>query len=215
MVFKSKLKKLIASQRGVVGVVEILVIVVVLGGLGFAGYKVMQNQKSKKSTSEVTKQEEPKAAVKLSAKAYENKDLGLTFTPPEGWVESQGGGVVVGFTNPQKDKQGDVELAAGINIAVEQVGKIGLDEYIVAAEKVLATFTDYKQVSKKSITLSDQTPAFVLESTFKQDNYPVHGRQVVVVQGGVAYILSAVTLSEKWTYYQPLLEASQNTFKSL
>lgn len=210
MSFINKLKRLFANQRGYLNPLVIVLAVVVLGAAGFAGYKVMQKNKDGGSTA--TKET---ASTKLSSTPYENTDYDFTFTPPEGWTQSEVEGTVVFFSNPSKDSQNGNELAASLNVTVEETS-LSLADYLVAAKQQLAAaFSGYKIVSENNITLSDGTKGVAIEGAFSQGSYDIRNRQVLVVENGAAFVLTASSLGNRWDFYAPLFEASQGTFKSL
>lgn len=130
----------------------------------------------------------------------------FSFTPPSGWTKGAQEGVLVMFTNPKSPQ-------TSINIVSEDAPGFSLSDYAKAAKEQLSqAIPGYKISSEKTVTVNG-VPAYQMDGAFSQSGLSLVNRQLIVVNEGKVYVLTATSTPDAWSANQAAIDASLKTFK--
>lgn len=151
----------------------------------------------------------------LTLEPYLSYKNGLSINPPKKWTVDESGksGVILSFLNPVPDDYLGSRFTANINIVSEAAAGVNLSDYMVAMKQVLAkTFTNYKLISEKSVTLSG-IKANMLEATYDVGAYKLHNIQAIMINKGTAYTISGISMESNWNTYKDMMASSLASIK--
>ena len=146
----------------------------------------------------------------LSTTPFVSQHPKLTITPPRAWkVDNSGNmGTIVVFQNAVSDVESGSAFAANIYVIQEDTAGMTFEDYIKANRVSLKTFDeDYASTDDHTLSVNGNQ-AQILEGTYKQDEFQVRGRQLIIMKGNVAYIVVATTLASKWDKYKAAFDAT-------
>lgn len=133
-------------------------------------------------------------------------DGSFSFTPPSGWTKGDQQGVVVMFTNPKSPQ-------TSINVVSEDAPGFTLTDYAKAAKEQLAkAIPGYKVTNEKTVTVNG-VQAYQMDGAFSQSGLSLVNRQLLVVDNGKVYVLTATSTPDAWAANQAAIDASLKTFK--
>ncbi len=193
-----------------------LIVICAFGGFWFFGrdkdasnYSVSMNSEMKQDTQETQ--------TKNGIYHYVNKANGFSIDVPSSWKVDQSGqyGGIVSFvskiTNPNDEKKFFINVGVG----TEDTQGADLEVYMGDAEKALKQYlTNYKLVSKTDFTVG-KDKAYIIEGSFSQGEVKIHNYQLIVVKGGLAYIVTATSLDDYWSRDKETLLPIIKTFSFL
>lgn len=145
---------------------------------------------------------------------FASSKAGFKFSYPVTWRVDESGsfGTLVSVANPVSDVDGENKFAANINIVTEAAANVSLDEYLSASKEVLKkSFTDYNLAAERKVEVGGK-PAVLLEASYNMGVYPLHNMQLMLVDSGKAYVITATTLDSTWDNYKDVFEGSLLSF---
>ncbi len=152
----------------------------------------------------------------LGSQPYENLNYGFRIIPPKDWTVDESGqfGDAVFFFGPTVFTSDGKPIKININVGSEST-KLGLDEYAEANKSILSeAFSDYKLVEDRKITVRGRE-AYIVGGTFSAQGVNIRNRQMMIIENGKAFIVTATNLESAWDQYDDLIDASLNTFETL
>lgn len=156
-----------------------------------------------------------KSASLLSPASFVSKSLGVSIKYPKGWTIDESGkfGAKLFFFNNSIDKSGNLPFASNINITTEDAHGYGLKAYVDASKKyIVKIYPSYQSIPDIKVKINN-IEAYVISGTFSQKGYFIKNVQLILINSGKAYIVTATALASKWTKYSDLFNAVFNTFK--
>jgi hypothetical protein len=150
----------------------------------------------------------------LAPTPFVSSKAGFKFSLPKGWKADESGsfGTLVSVANPESDVDGENKFAANINIVTEAALEVTLDEYLSASKEVLKkSFTDYNLIAERNVDVGGKAGG-LLEASYNMGVYPLRNMQLIVVDNGKAYVLTATTLNSTWDKYKDVFEGSLLSF---
>ena len=166
----------------------------------------------------------PAAVVPVAATSgSDNSGLGDAFSgegykirPPLGWDANElSGKINAVFLNSTPDLQtGVVPFQANINIVIEPVPETPtMQEYVDANKRLLSLMlTDHNFIEDSESTVNGH-PAHFLESTFQHEIFNLRNRQLFLLNGDEAFVVTATALDETWESYGDIFDASLRSFE--
>ena len=146
--------------------------------------------------------------------AYSGK--GYKIRPPLGWDANElSGKINAVFLNSTPDLQtGVVPFQANINIVIEPVPETPtMQEYVDANKRLLSLIlTDHNFIEDSESTVNGH-PAHFLESTFQHEIFNLRNRQLFLLNGDEAFVVTATALDETWESYGDIFDASLRSFE--
>lgn len=133
-------------------------------------------------------------------------DGSFSFTPPSGWTQGSQEGVAVMFTNPKSPQ-------TSINVVSESAPGFSLTDYVKAAKEQLSqAIPGYKVSNEKSVTVNG-VPAYQMDGAFSQSGLSLVNRQLIVVDDGTVYVLTATSTPDAWASNMSAVDTSLKTIK--
>lgn len=141
-----------------------------------------------------------------STGAYTNSEKGFSFTPPPGWTQTTQPGVIIAFSNPKSPQ-------TSVNVVSESAPGFSLAEYVEAAkEQLVKAIPGYKVSSEKNVTVDGLT-AYQMDGAFTQSGVSLVNRQLIVVNDGKVYVLTATSTPDAWASNQAVIDTSLKSLK--
>ena len=103
---------------------------------------------------------------------------------------------------------------ANINIIIEPVPETpALQEYVDANKRLISLrLPDHNFIDDSESTVNGHSAHF-LESTFQYEIFNLRNRQVLLISGDEAFVVTATALEETWESYGDVFDASLRSFE--
>lgn len=155
------------------------------------------------------------AMMMLADESYKSQEHAFEIMPPKDWVadENIGLGVVVSFSHA--DQTGEY-AGVSINVVAPQpTDGASMEEIIEQTLQALPTvLTDYSVVDNVQAMIPGHEAHFI-GGTFVQGQLQLRNKQLIVIDGDQAYVVTATAPASSWGKHADMLEASMLTFKTL
>jgi len=138
---------------------------------------------------------------------------GFRIKPPSGWGVGNAAAMKVTalFINPAEDKTKTNVFHSNINVVAEST-TLTLDDYVALNKGTLQ-----KSVKKYSSTEFQKTTVggragYMIGGIFAQDGEQLRNRQLIIVESGMAYIITGTSLDSAWSKYVKQINAALTSF---
>jgi len=158
----------------------------------------------------------PQPKDNLESQPYINNKAGFKIYPPRGWKIDESGslGIIAAIFNPIQDKEDGKPFVANITIASESTS-LDLGTYISQSKYLLQRLLpDYMMTEDREIMVGGRV-GYIIGGTFAEGGFKVRNKQLTIVTGGKAYVITGTALEATWSQNNDLIEASLLTFELL
>lgn len=146
---------------------------------------------------------------------YKNEVYGFSIEYPKNWDVKESITVgeltaIVAFMGPIKNN-----FQTNVHIKTETVSVPSLNNYIRDSKESLSNVlsqNDYVLLDEGKLKINDQD-AYFLEYAYNLQGYPLKVKQVVLMKGNNAYIVTYTSLQSTFNEYQTNFDNSVSTFK--
>lgn len=143
----------------------------------------------------------------LDPNFYVNENVGFKIRPPKDWLVEE---VDAGFGGVRGVIFSSVLKDASFNVGLQPTGDLDLDAYFETNKQELLKLEDYELI-REGETVIGGTRGRIIDGTLLN----VRLKQIILVSGDNAYIITAGTTENLQEEYFDLFEASIQTFKLL
>lgn len=152
-------------------------------------------------------------AAAFAQKTFTSREGGFSITPPKGWKWTDGSqyGVEAVFYGPIENN-----FAVNINYVVENLpSPMSLNDYTTAAlRQVQGALDDYKQVSKRTVTVGKvKATEHVYRFKIKEAGLSLQGKQLIFVRGKKAQVFTFTALRSNYAKHVSTFDRSMNTLR--
>ncbi|MEM3759644.1 MAG: DcrB-related protein [Candidatus Bathyarchaeia archaeon] len=141
-----------------------------------------------------------------TVQAYTNNKYGFSIEPPSGWSVIEPSWATVAVIGPTEHG-----FTVNVNIQVETTS-MSLNEYISASRQQLQNLEDFYEISEGSRTINNVN-AYEIVYTWTYSGITVQQKQVWLVKGGKAFVITYSAAPATYSKYLPAFESSLQTFK--
>ncbi len=138
---------------------------------------------------------------------------GFRIRPPLGWAIGNAEALRVAaiFINPVEDRSKEKIFRSNISVVSEPVEQ-GLDEYVRTNKEILErSAKSYRSTEYQKTTVNGRA-GYTIGGVFSQDGEQLRNRQLIVVAGGIAYIVTGTALDAAWSKYVKQINATLASF---
>lgn len=148
--------------------------------------------------------------------SYTHPTLDFSLEVPRGWIHDESGtsGLAVSFFNPRPDFHESQEFSAQLSVA-ESKERPGftLTAYTDENEALLArTITGYTAGERLMIQI-EGADALLVSGSFPLGDMTIRNMQLFILAEEKLYVISALTLADRWNAYRDEFETSLRSFK--
>lgn len=150
------------------------------------------------------------SAALLAPVPFRDENVGYAFSPPANWWQADvtGSSSAARFVAPYTSDA----FPTNINVTVTPADA-DLAASVAEARRVLpAALTGYRAITDEPTTLSGRRAAHLLGGTFTRSTTQLRNLQLVVVERGLTYIVTATAPSGEFAQYEPAIRAAFTTF---
>jgi hypothetical protein len=141
-----------------------------------------------------------------SAHAYTNTSYNFSVEPPNGWTVEEPTYAVVAFVGPT-----DEGFQVNVNVQVEATN-LSLADYVSAGKTNLETYEDFTLLTEGARNRINNIDAYEVVFTFTYNGMALKDKQVYLVTGGNAFVVTYSALPTTYETYLPYFETSVQTF---
>ena len=153
-------------------------------------------------------------SVNTELKQFTSSKGGFKISHPKDWRVDESGsfGTLVSVANTVSDDDSGNKFSVNINVVSEAAVDVTLDDYLAASKEVLTkSFSNYQLIKEQRKTIGGKD-GVILEARYDMGVYPLHNLQLLVIDKGKAYVITATALNSTWEKYQKQLDASLMSF---
>lgn len=150
------------------------------------------------------------SAALLAPAPFRDQNVGYAFSPPANWWQADvtGSSSAARFVAPHTSGG----FPTNINITVTPADA-DLASSVAEARGVLpGALTGYRAIIDEPTTLSGGRAAHLLGGTFTRGTTQLRNLQLVVVERGLTYIVTATASTGEFARYEPAIRAALATF---
>lgn len=146
----------------------------------------------------------------LAPVPFRDQNVGYEFTPPADWWQADvtGSSSAARFVAPDTDGG----FPTNINVTVTPADADLAASVAEAREVLPAALTGYRAIIDEPTTLSGGRAAHLLGGTFTRDAGELRNLQLVVVERGLTFIVTATAATGDFARYEPAIRAAFATF---
>ncbi len=150
----------------------------------------------------------------VELKQFTSSKGGFKISHPKDWRVDESGsfGTLVSVANTVSDDDSGNKFSVNINVVSEAAVDVTLDDYLAASKEVLTkSFSNYQLINEQRKTIGGKD-GVILEARYDMGVYPLHNLQLILIDKGKAYVITATALNSAWEKYQGQLDASLMSF---
>ncbi len=133
--------------------------------------------------------------------------------PPVGWAVGDAAALRVAamFINPAEDKSKEKVLHSNISVITEPTS-LTLDAYVKSSKETLQRLVKKYNLTEYQKTKVNGRSGYMMGGIFEQSDEQMRNRQLIILEGGMAYIVTGTALDSAWGKYVKQINAALASF---